>query len=196
MSRVYCYFFNCLHCCYPLFLYPSLELIGFLETEGISYLFRLSCNDYKAERRKMKPQDGIVHLGHTSARLSKIRKKHPERYKWMKEKRETTARIPRSILPSGQELVLLTDLPVEVTAEQLADLYYQRWEIEKKYHTLKNKLKFECVTGKASVYVYQDFYAQVLVYNMVQDTRRYADHETGLKGHHKKTNILCIQMKI
>ncbi len=115
--------------------YPSLELIGFLETEGISYLFRLSCNDYKAERRKMKPQDGIVHLGHTSARLSKIRKKHPERYKWMKEKRETTARIPRSILPSGQELVLLTDLPVEVTAEQLADLYYQRWEIEKKYHT-------------------------------------------------------------
>ena len=68
--------------------YPSLELIDFLEANGISYLFRLSCNDYKAERGKMKSQDEIVHLEHTSARLSKIRKKHPERYEWMKEKRE------------------------------------------------------------------------------------------------------------
>ena len=45
----------------------------------------------------------------------------------------------------------------------------KRWSIEKKYHTLKNKLKFESVTGKASVYVKQDFWAQMQVYNIVQD---------------------------
>lgn len=38
-------------------------------------------------------------------------------------------------------------------------------------------MKFESVTGKASVYVYQDFWSQVLVYNMVQDIRNSADEE-------------------
>jgi len=76
----------------------------------------------------------------------------------------------------------VTDLPDTVTTEELTDLYYQRWEIEKKYHTLKNKMKFESVTGKASVYVYQDFWAQVLVYNMVQDIRNSADEAVVVTG--------------
>ena len=79
----------------------------------------------------------------------------------MKMKGKTAVRISRTTLPSGNELALVTDLPDTVTTEELTDLYYQRWEIEKKYHTLKNKMKFESVTGKASVYVYQDFWAQV-----------------------------------
>lgn len=76
----------------------------------------------------------------------------------------------------------MTDLPDTVAAEELAGLYYQRWEIEKKYHTLKDKMKFESVTGKPSVYVYQDFWAQVLVYNMVKDIRNSADGETVASG--------------
>ncbi len=47
---------------------------------------------------------------------------------------------------------------------------------------LKNKMKFESVTGKASVYVYQDFWAQVLVYNMVQDIRNSADEAVVVTG--------------
>ena len=53
---------------------------------------------------------------------------------------------------------------------------------EKKYHTLKNKIKFESVTGRASIYVYQDFRSQLLVYNMVQDIRRCADAEVSRTG--------------
>lgn len=30
-------------------------------------------------------------------------------------------------------------------------------------------MKFESVTGKATLYVYQDFWAQIVVYNMIQD---------------------------
>jgi hypothetical protein len=41
--------------------------------------------------------------------------------------------------------------------------------IGKKNHTLKNKMRVESVTGKASVYVEQDFRAQALVFNMTQD---------------------------
>lgn len=162
--------------------YPSIEFIDFLEMEGIHYLIRLSSNDYKSEREQMQSADDRVHLKHTSSRLQKIRKKHPERYEHLKKKGETIVRISRAMLPSGNELALMTDLPDTITREELADLYYQRWEIEKKYHTLKNKMKFECVTGKASMYVYQDFWAQVLVYNMVQDIRNSADEKTARAG--------------
>lgn len=165
--------------------YPSLEFIDFLETEGIHYLIRLSSNDYKTERRQMQSADEKVILKHSSARLQKIRQKHPKRHGRMKQKGETTVRISKSTLPSGNELALMTDLPDTVAAEELAELYCQRWEIEKKYHTLKNKMKFESVTGKASVYVYQDFWSQVLVYNMVQDIRNSADEEIAEAGREK-----------
>lgn len=165
--------------------YPSLEFIDFLEAEGIHYLMRLSSNDYKAERKQMQSADDKVILKHSSACLQKIRKKHPERYEHMKKKGKTAVRISRTTLPSGNELALVTDLPDTIAAEELACLYYQRWEIEKKYHTLKNKMKFESVTGKASVYVYQDFWSQVLVYNMVQDIRNSADEEIAEAGRKK-----------
>lgn len=162
--------------------YPSIEFIDFLETEGIHYLIRLSSNDYKAERDQMQSTDEKVILKYSPVRLQKIHKKHPERYEQMKKKGETEVRISKSTLPSGNELALMTDLLDTITTEELADLYYQRWEIEKKYHTLKNKMKFESVTGKASIYVYQDFWAQVLVYNMVQDIRNSADEEVATSG--------------
>ena len=162
--------------------YPSIEFINLLETEGIHYLIRLSSNDYKAERKQMQSADDNVILKHSSARLQKIHKKHPEQYEHMKKKGKTLVRISKSTLPSGNELALMTDLSDTITTEELVNLYYQRWEIEKKYHTLKNKMKFESVTGKASVYVYQDFWAQVLVYNMVQDIRNSADEEVAIAG--------------
>lgn len=37
--------------------YPAIEFVDFLETQGIHYLLRLSSNDYKAERTKMKSHD-------------------------------------------------------------------------------------------------------------------------------------------
>lgn len=165
--------------------YPSIEFIDFLETEKISYLFRLSSNDYKFERGNMGSTDEAVILRHTYQRLGKIRKKHPERYEHMKEKAGTNTRIMTSILPSGKELALMTNLPFEISQKQLEDLYYQRWEIEKKYHTLKNKMKFESVTGKSTIYVEQDFRAQVLVYNMLQDIRKEADEEVSVKSREK-----------
>lgn len=165
--------------------YPSMEFIDFLETEKISYLFRLSSNDYKFERGTMESSDEMVILRHTYQRLEKIRKKHPERFEHMKEKASTNTRIITSLLPSGKELALMTNLPFEISQKQLENLYYQRWEIEKKYHTLKNKMKFESVAGKSTIYVDQDFRAQVLVYNMLQDIRKEADDEVSIKSGEK-----------
>ena len=47
-------------------------------------------------------------------------------------------------------------------------------------------MKFESITGKASIYVYQDFYAQILVYNMIHDIRRNADYNAEMCGYQKK----------
>ena len=41
----------------------------------------------------------------------------------------------------------MTNISKDISTEELANLYYQKWEIEKKYHTLKNKIKFESITG-------------------------------------------------
>jgi hypothetical protein len=84
----------------------------------------------------------------------------------LKEIKETGTRLIRSTLPSGTEFAAVTNLPESITAEEISSVYFERLKIEESYNTLKNKLKFESVTEKASIYVYQDFPAQMLVYNM------------------------------
>jgi hypothetical protein len=155
--------------------YPSVAFIDFLEEKNINYLFRLSSNDYKQERGKMAGNDERVELRHTYSRLNKIRAACPGMADKLKQKGNTKTRILTSTLPSGKELALMTSLPEEYDAQEITDLYFKRWGIEKKYHTLKNKLKFESVTGKATIYIYQDFWAQLFVYNMIQDVRHAAD---------------------
>ncbi|WP_027625590.1 IS4 family transposase [Clostridium lundense] len=149
--------------------YPSIELIHFLEENGVQYLFRLSSNDYKNERKLMITEDETVRLVHTNPRLTKIKKNHPEIVEELRAKKYTSTRIILSKLPSGSELALMTNLPIEFRGKEIENLYFKRWEIEKKYHTLKNKMKLESVTGKATLYVYQDFWSQIVVYNMIQD---------------------------
>lgn len=102
--------------------YPSIEFVDFLETEKINYLFRLSSNDYKFERNNMVSTDEAVILRHTHQQLEKIRKRHPDRFEHMKEKVSTHTRIMTSILPSGKELALMTNLPFEISQKELEDL--------------------------------------------------------------------------
>jgi hypothetical protein len=68
----------------------------------------------------------------------------------------------------GEAGALITNLR-DITAGEIKGLYRKRWDVEQKYHTLKNKLKFESITGNASIYVEQDLRAQVLVFNLVLD---------------------------
>lgn len=66
----------------------------------------------------------------------------------------------------------------------------------KKYHTLKNKMKFESVTGKASIYVYQDFWAQILVYTMIQDIRKSADEGATSAGWNNGNKYPMLPIKV
>ncbi len=71
----------------------------------------------------------------------------------------------------------MTNFSFDIHGKEIENLYFKRWEIEKKYHTLKNKMKFESITGEATLYVYQDFWAQIVIYNMIQDVLHASNEE-------------------
>jgi IS4 transposase len=98
----------------------------------------------------MKQADGEVAIEYTKARLRALRKKSPQRAEELEGRKSVGVRIVETTLGNGEKAGFMTDLR-EGNAEDIKRLYRERWSIEKKYHTLKNKLKFESVTGKASV---------------------------------------------
>jgi hypothetical protein len=161
--------------------YVSLELMNYLEMAGVRYLIRLHTGDYKEEVGGMKGDDEEVVIRHTKSRLRVIREAEPERAAELERVGQTRGRVIKSRF-GGEEGALMTNLGEGIGGEEIREVYRERWEIEEQYHTLKNKMKFESVTGKASIYVAQDFLAQALVGNMVQDFIREAEEEARERG--------------
>ena len=148
--------------------YASLEFMDFLEKAGVKYLIRLRSADYKAEREGMKQTDEEVDLMCTKPRLNALKQKSPRRAQELGQERSIRARIVETVFANGEKAALATNLR-EGTSGGIRRLYRKRWPIEKKFRTLKNKLEVESVAGKASMYVKQDFRAQALAFNIVQD---------------------------
>ena len=165
--------------------YISIEFMNYLEKAGVKYLMRLKKTDYVAELSAMESLDEEVTLFYTKERLKNIKKNMPERYSAIYAEKSTRVRVIKVRFDNGEEAAFMTNLK-EGTAKDIKDLYRERWSIEKKYHTLKNKMKFESVTGKASIYVEQDFWAQVLVFNIVQDLIHAAEYRAKKAGEEKK----------
>jgi hypothetical protein len=158
--------------------YASLEFIDYLENSGVKYLIRLHKGDFEAERTGMKSSDEEVELLYTKHRLRNLGYKHPERKHEMSRRESINVRIIKTLFENGEPAAFITNLN-EGSRGDILRLYRKRWAVEQKYHTLKNKLKFESVTGKASIYVEQDFWAQTFVFNMVQDLITAADRRVA-----------------
>ena len=165
--------------------YESLEFMDFLEQKGIKYLIRLHKGNYEAEKAQMSSADEEVELAFTKARLRQLKVKSPERRRELAQRKSKRVRIIKTKFAKGEEAAFMTNVREGTTAEILR-LYRKRWTIEQKYHTLKNKLKFESVTGKASIYVEQDFWAQTLVFNMIQDLITAAQCRAAKKAKKKR----------
>jgi IS4 transposase len=166
--------------------YGSLEFINYAEKAGINYLIRLRKGNYKAEVEGMEGRDEWVDIQHTKGRTRHVQEAAPERAAELEQEGWTPARIVKTQFVSGEKGALITNLPESCGAAEIRRLYRKRWEIEKKYHTLKNKMKFESVTGKASIYVEQDFWAQTLVFNMTQDLIAIAERKAATKAKKKR----------
>ena len=165
--------------------YESLEFMDYLEREGIKYLIRLHKGNYEAEKAQMRSADEEVELVYTRARLGHLKEKSPERMRELARQKSKRVRIIKTKLANGEDAAFITNLREGTTGDMLR-LYRKRWAIEQKYHTLKNKLKFESVTGKASIYVEQDFWAQTLVFNIVQDMITAAECRSAKRAKKKR----------
>lgn len=151
--------------------YPSLEFFMWLEKRNIKFLIRFTSADYKKERISMNGKDELVTLEHNKWRKKNIRKYFPEEYEEFCQKKATKLRMTLVDLDNNGNIeYLISNLDFsEFNYNDLKELYNMRWKIETSYNTTKHKLKIEAFTGNLPQFVYQDIYAQVVVYNQIQD---------------------------
>lgn len=78
-------------------------------------------------------------------------------------------RLVQVVLPGGGIEVLATNLMAEdgYSAEELKELYFLRWGVETSINLQKNTLMLESFSGMSVVSVEQDFYATVIIANLL-----------------------------
>lgn len=147
--------------------YICLELLIKLEELGIKYLFRVASNCYKNELKSAKSQDEYIDIKITKARLKNIEEEQQKEYLKMQYKKERLAQVE---LDTGEIEYLITNLgQEEVPYEKMKELYYERWNIEKSFNILKNRLHIENISSRTKNGIEQDIKATVFLGNIVED---------------------------
>ena len=156
--------------------YVSTELIVQLLMKKSYFIFRLKSDTYIKERNLMKTDDEWININLNRNRTKSI--KHEETKEKAEELRSLNLRAVNILLKNGEIETLLTNLPEELaTPDELKDLYGERWQIEKGYDVLKNKLHIENFTGKKRITIEQDFYAEILMYNILIEFKTKCNRE-------------------
>lgn len=172
--------------------YFGINFISKLEDKDIKYLMRMRENQYKKEKEQMKSEDEEVRLKVRSNSVFYATEEEKER---LKAKKYVETRIIKIKLAGETEEHLSTNLSKdEVSKEEARELYFVRWNIEKSFDIIKNKINIENFSSKNVIGVEQEFYAQMMVYNMLEDIKRDVDEEKkqGLKYEYKvNMNILA-----
>lgn len=153
------------------------------------YLFRTKNQAYITEKRQMKFDDEILDLKITCGRIQHITDENLKE-EIRQQKSIENIRITKIILDDGTVEELVSNLTIsEVPYEEMKALYYCRWNIELSYDVLKNKLHIENFSGYNQIAIEQDFYAQILLYNMLEDMKQDAESNLtkndGLKYEYK-----------
>ena len=87
---------------------------------------------------------------------------------------------------AGKSKTVLTSLPAsDYTAEHIAELYHQRWEIELGFRDIKSSMLSNAITlrSKKVDLIYQEIWGILLAYNLV---RREASHASASHGQRAK----------
>jgi len=146
--------------------YASTELFLQLLEKETYFIFRLKKSNYKKERKQMKTDDEWVKIKLNNNRTQNIKNND------LKEKAKQIdflkLRIVNIELETGEIESLITNISEKTTTSQeLKELYGERWQIEKGYDILKNKIHIENFSGKRKIIIEQDFYSQTLLYNIL-----------------------------
>ena len=133
--------------------YPSYELVKSLQDKEIAYVMRVP-KGFVSEEKLGNAIDRWVSLGESGQAVRAIVVE----------------------LSSGEREVLITNLTEnEVEHAAFKELYHKRWGIETQYKTVKQKLEVENFSGRLVDNIKQDFYAMMIVSNMLSSCVREAD---------------------
>ena len=141
--------------------YPSQELFEEIQSKGVKFLARCSTTFHKAVNQA--PMGGSVVLLKSGFPL----------------------RVYKFMLPSGDVETLVTNL-FEEDADAFPELYSMRWGVETSYNEFKNLLRVEEFSGKTPNSIRQDFWASMVLMNMVAIAQQEANEEVEKKQAEKE----------
>ncbi|MGO1469457.1 MAG: IS4 family transposase [Tissierella sp.] len=171
--------------------YISTEMLLNLSELSICYLFRVQGNTYNKEKESMITNDDWIDLKVNGSRLVKIQDEKLK--KKGAEIKKLSVRIVKITFKTGEIEYLITNVPSEeISTEEMEEVYFKRWGIEIAYDIIKNKLYIENISGGKKIIVEQDFYSQILLFNMIEDLKNDANKELESK----RTKILKYDYKV
>ncbi len=100
---------------------------------------------YKKEKEEMESDDEEVNL---KKRSNSVFYASEERRKKLKEKKYVKTRIIKVKIKETEEHLSTNLKPEEITKEEAKDLYFVRWNIEKAFDVIKNKINIENFSSK------------------------------------------------
>ncbi len=153
--------------------YVCTELLILLSLKRIKYVFRCPNNTFK-EMKMVKSKDEKIEIIVTQSKTNKF--KNLDKEKYIDTKIQT--RLVSIELDTGEIEYLMTNLEIqEVPYSQMKDLYFKRWNIEKSFEILKNKLQIENIGARTENGVKQEFYACILLYNFLEDIKNQMNND-------------------
>lgn len=127
--------------------YPSFELIEKLENEDSYYVMRVK-EKFNLDIDAQVERDGVVYLSKNGSRIQ--------------------VRVIKFPLPSGEVETLITNITDKrLGVKAFKKLYFLRWPIETKFDIVKNKLNLEMFSARTVEGIQQDFWATMLLTNIV-----------------------------
>ena len=178
--------------------YISLQLLFELENLGVEYLFRLPSYCYKTEVQSAKSNDEEIEIKVTKARLMKVDADEKEIYLAQKSKK---VRLVKVELDTGEIEYLITNIPAsDVSYKEMKEFYYQRWEIERVFNLLKNRLHIEDISARKPAGVEQEIQATAFLGNIVEDiivdtNKKLPQKEKNKHKYFVNVNLLCGYVK-
>ncbi len=141
--------------------FPSVRLMQLLEELRVPYVMRVS-KSFLAEVNRFTESDAtdaVIDIRYTSKRaaITRIQCRSP----WNANVRAVRIPLPHN----GEDEILLTPL-LDLSIDDLAEIYRLRWGIETSHNYLKNAIVVEAFMGTLENSIEQEFYAALFVYNI------------------------------
>lgn len=86
-----------------------------------------------------------------------------------------TLRIVKVVIPSGESVTMITNLPDCFSPEDIRYLYHLRWEIETSFKTLKYAEELNYLHALKNDFILQEIYAKLTLYNFSMVVANIAD---------------------